>query len=500
MFLRLIPLSLVILMVSSTASALTATWDNGATGGNRGRWGTNGLRPRNWDPNQTPQSVDDVAIFAGAGNSSISFEQNLAVGEIRFDSNNLGYSITGSRTLTFDVSSGSARLGVEATDTQAHTLGMSISLADDLVIDNLGSGSLTISGGIAGSAYGLTLEGTGNTILTGASSTYGGGTTLSGGTLSLGASDLLPDNGSLAIRSGTLDIGSHTDTVGALSVHSGSLLGSGSLSVESISFPEGNVDVDVDIQFSNPSAELVLTESANQVVTLRRPITHTGATRVQAGRLELRGNSSIRNSPRIQIDAGATLDVTQTNTGLLDLANGQVLGGSGRVLGDVRVVRGAQLSPGNSPGTLTTGNLEWESGGSLLIEFDDAAGTQGVGWDLIDVDGLLSISAIAGDEFVIDLASLLPSTNTPGDAANFPAAGEWTIAQTTLGISGFSADAFSLDTSGFTNSHDPSAFSLTVNGNDLVLTYGVIPEPGTGVMLGIGLSLLARRARDDERS
>ena len=116
------------------------------------------------------------------------------------------------------------------------------------------------------------------------------------------------------------------------------------------------------------------------------------------------------------------------------------------------------------------------------------------------MDGLLSISAIAGDEFVIDLASLLPSTNTPGDAANFPAAGEWTIAQTTLGISGFSADAFSLDTSGFTNSHDPSAFSLTVNGNDLVLTYGVIPEPGTGVMLGIGLSLLARRARDDERS
>ncbi|MFP6564007.1 MAG: PEP-CTERM sorting domain-containing protein, partial [Myxococcota bacterium] len=202
------------------------------------------------------------------------------------------------------------------------------------------------------------------------------------------------------------------------------------------------------------------------------------------------------NSDFIVIDSGAELDVSESG---LTLASGQMLGGSGRVIGDLTVASGSTLAPGNSPGTLSTGSQTWESGGALNIELDNATGVAGTNWDLLDISGVLSITATSGDPFQIALSTLLEGTNTPGDMSNFDASSTyiWTIATTTGGITGFSQDAFSIDDSGFTNSlvgdFSIPAFSLRVLENDLLLYY--TPEPGTAVLLTMGLGSLGLRRR-----
>jgi len=484
------------LVLNAPAFADTATWDNGAPGGNKNKWATNGQRPNNWDTNQTPQNPDDIAIFAGAGNSAISLLQNLSVGEVRFDSSSVGYNISGSSTLTLDVTSGTAGISLLSGNTASHELGMDLSLADDLVIDHQGAGVLTLSGAIGG-ASSIDLQGVGSTILQSTSNSYSGTTSILGGILGLGADNVLPDASDVVIDGGTLDVGTHSDTIGALSLHSGNLTGTGSLAVTSLSLNGGSSDIDVSISVTTPSSGMTLDTSPTDVVTIRKPVTFGGATRIGKGKLELRGNGAIRNSPRLEVSSGAFLDAANTASGGITLESGQVLAGTGTVLGSVTVASGSQVAPGNSPGILTTGDQIWEGGGTLLLEMDDAAGTAGFGWDLLDVVGTLSITATALDPFQIDLASLLQGTDTPGDASNFPGPGSWVIVQTTGGISGFSADAFDLDTSAFSNAHTPSLFSLATAGNNLVLSYAVVPEPGSGILLTLAtLALCARRAPD----
>jgi autotransporter-associated beta strand protein len=486
--------TLLVGVLGQSAFATTATWDNGAPGGNKNKWASNGQRPNNWNPNQTPNAADDVAIFAGDGNSGISLEENLSVGEIRFDSTNVGYVISGSNTLTFDVTSGSAALNVLSTNSASHELGMNMTLADDLVIDHQGTGVLTLSGAISGVGRNVTLQGSGSVVLMSASNSFDGTTTVTGGTLNLGADNVLADGSDMVINGGTFNVATHSDTINALTLQAGNLSGTGSLTVSSLSLAGGSSDIDVSISFSSPATDLTLDNASTDVVTIRKPMNHSGATRIRQGRMELRGNGAIRNSPNIDIAAGAFLDVSNAAGGGITLESGQVLGGSGTVLGSLTVASGSQLSPGNSPGTLTTGDEIWEGGGSLLLEMDDAAGVAGIGWDLLDIVGTLSITADLLSPFEIDLTSLLEGTDTPGDASNFPGLGSWTIVQTTGGITGFSTDSFTIDTSAFTNTHFPTSFGLQQVGNNLVLSY-VVPEPGTGVLVALGMVMLGLRPK-----
>lgn len=161
---------------------------------------------------------------------------------------------------------------------------------------------------------------------------------------------------------------------------------------------------------------------------------------------------------------------------------------------------GSTLSPGHSPGTMFAGSAVWAGGANFLFEINDATGTAGSdpGWDLLDVSGSLTITASAGNEFTLDVDSLL-LTNSPGDAANFNQANNysWTFASAAGGIVGFSPLAFLLDLSGFTNLYT-GVFSVAQAGNSLNLVYtptGVVPEPGTLVIWSVlGLGLLGARA------
>ena len=174
-----------------------------------------------------------------------------------------------------------------------------------------------------------------------------------------------------------------------------------------------------------------------------------------------------------------------------ELANGQTLSGAGTVSGDMTIASGSVLSPGNSPGTLSTGSQTWNDGGSYLWEINasnDAGGTQGAdpGWDWLDITGSLDLSSLTAGGFTIDIDSLT-SGNIAGDAVGFDTwtkgnPGDvdysFTIATASSGITGFDADNFTLDSSGFSNA--PSwDWQIVLSGSDLVLEAYAVPEPSS---------------------
>lgn len=252
---------------------------------------------------------------------------------------------------------------------------------------------------------------------------------------------------------------------------------------------------------NSASKTLGVTKSGSGRWILSGTNTYTGATTITAGTLVLStaGTNNIASSTTITVQSEAHLDVTGVSSGFT-LASGQTIGGGGTVVGNLTVATASTLSPGNSPGTLTqTGNQTWLDGGNYNWQVYDAAGLAGSGYDTIVITGLLDLSNLTAETgFNINLWSLSaigPDVN--GNAMNFSETSQsWTLVSTTGGITGFDSTDFSINTSavngtgGFSNSF-AGTFSVSVSGNDLLLNYTVVPEPGTTALLVAGFSLFA---------
>jgi fibronectin-binding autotransporter adhesin len=210
-----------------------------------------------------------------------------------------------------------------------------------------------------------------------------------------------------------------------------------------------------------------LTKAGLGTLALNQANFYTGPTTVTAGTLQLNGDNSLATGP-VTVQAGGTL------------------AGTGTVGGETTLSADATLAPGASPGTLSfTGGMTWASGANYNWQLLDAAGTAGSGWDLAAIGGSLAITATAADPVAINLWTLSatgPDVNGP--AANFSstAAGSWTIATAAGGITGFSADAFTVvtapanGTAGFANDVGSGSFSVAQAGNTLNLVF----TPGSG--------------------
>lgn len=322
------------------------------------------------------------------------------------------------------------------------------------------SGTANFTGTLTGSG-GLTMSGTG-TLTLGNANTFAGNTSVSSGTLRLGAAGALPSGTPVAVASGaTLDLNGHAAAVGRLE-------GAGTI--------------------SNGGAQLTVTQTGNSTfsgalggtggliksgggtLTLTGTNTFSGATAINGGRLVLNGSAA---NSAFTVNAGGTLS------------------GSGTV-GTLTIASGGILSPGNSPGILSAGATTFAAGGSLVFELNSATGSAGTNWDLLSISGALNIAATSGNTFTLSLTSLTLG-NVAGQAANFdPAANySFTFARATT-ITGFAANAFTVDTSAFQNAFG-GVWSVNQSGGDLTLNYtgmSVVPEPSTyalwagGAMLG----------------
>ena len=174
------------------------------------------------------------------------------------------------------------------------------------------------------------------------------------------------------------------------------------------------------------------------------------------------------------VSAG-TLTVTDTSlaTSAVTVNSGGVIQGSGTV-GDLTLQSGGTVAPGASPGQLNAGTTVWEGGGIYEWQVNDATGTAGgnPGWDLLNTTGPLNVTATSGSKFTIKVVSL--SGSSAGECGNFnnKQTYSWRIATASGGVSGFAADKFTLDTTGFANSRGAvGAFSLGQSGNDIYLNF-----------------------------
>jgi hypothetical protein len=209
---------------------------------------------------------------------------------------------------------------------------------------------------------------------------------------------------------------------------------------------------------------------------------------------------------------GGLLVNNGTIDSLVNINYGSLAKGAGNYAGGYNITTGGNFLPGNSPGTVQSGNATWQAGGQYTFQLDNAAGTAGTSWGLNQVNGKLTLSAGSTPASLFTLAiQSLKSDDTPGNAANFDPTQSysWTFVTTTQGIVGFDPSAFSLDTTGFTNPLDGGSFSLleTGNGDNLSLLFvpatAAVPEGSTllsaGLMLLTGGLLLTRHRNNQLR-
>ncbi len=243
-----------------------------------------------------------------------------------------------------------------------------IALQRDTRISVDSGGSFTLTGVISG-AGGIVKEDTGTLILSGNSAnTYAGVTTVNEGRLHLnkaGVNVAVP--GALIIGDGTG--GANADVVQCLSVNELGALsavtvnGSGQFIAGQEEFGSlagsGNVSVSGSL---NPGAD-------NTSTTFSGVISGTGAINKRGtGTLTLSGNNTL--SGGMGITAGTLFVNGQQPAAFVLIQPAGTLGGSGRVGSLSSFAGGATVSPGASPGRLSSGNVNFGAGTIFRVELD----------------------------------------------------------------------------------------------------------------------------------
>jgi autotransporter-associated beta strand protein len=167
---------------------------------------------------------------------------------------------------------------------------------------------------------------------------------------------------------------------------------------------------------------------------------------------------------------GGTLLITGSlgNTATTVAATG-TLGGTGSIAGSVS--NSGTLAPGsNGIGNLTVNNaLTLAPGSKVAWDIGNWTGAAGTGWDKLTANSL-NLTATSANRITVKLTGV-SLTNFSETNRSF------VIVQTTSGITGFSADKFTIDASGLTL--PKGTWAVQQSGNNLVLAYTAQVNPDT---------------------
>lgn len=221
-----------------------------------------------------------------------------------------------------------------------------------------------------------------------------------------------------------------------------------------------------------------IVKSGSATLTLAGANTYAGETIVNEGNLLLSGSL----------------------TGGLSVSNGAVFSGSGTV-GGAATIAGTH-NPGNSPGIQTfASDLTYHTGASVNWELNDNTSTQGdptAVFDQVVVGGTLDFAgptslalSFNGAGSTVDWSNAFWLSNQSWKIYDTAAvSGFGNLSLTSANWADASGDLFDTVLAG-------SSFSLSVVGTDVYLDYAAIPEPSTyAALLGLaGLALVAWRRR-----
>ena len=197
--------------------------------------------------------------------------------------------------------------------------------------------TVTLAGSVSTLITGMTTVNSGALVLnrtSAANAIYTGGLTINtGGTARYGSSagtDNIADTAAVTISGGILDINSKSDTVGAVTLNSGSITGTtGTLTGASYAVKDGSISAKL-------GGAVTLTKSTDGTVKLSGANTYTGATSVTGGNLIVTSASGLGTgaAANVSVASGAALNYAAAAKadlaigGTLTLVGGTTIGSS----------------------------------------------------------------------------------------------------------------------------------------------------------------------------
>ena len=380
------------------------------------------------------------AGVASVANTNGAFGNNSAITLANIASTTLD--ITGFNTQIGSLTGGGVTGGNVTLGAAALTIG-----------GNTNASNTSFGGIISGIGGSVIKAGTGTQTFTGANA-YTGATAVNAGTLTLSGSGTVGTGASLTMGGGALDLGTTSQTVGAVSITaaaaSGNTIQTGSLTGTSYaaSNTTGNAIVTTNL-LANGAAGL--TKTGAGTLTLSGANTYTGETAVNVGTVAA-GFSSALGSGSLSIASAATLS---SSSNILNVGSITLSGGANIVLGAI----------GN---TITSTGVVGISGTSNLLTINGATST-----------AIQTYTLVSGTSLAASGISL-----TGGAVGNQTIAlgGNATVGRTTYNF--FSTvTALQLDVTG-------GAFNLTWNGgNSIPANYNWNTTDANWLKDGVGSNI-----------
>jgi fibronectin-binding autotransporter adhesin len=387
---------------------------------------------------------------------------------------------------------------------------------------SIASGTLTVGNGIATGGFYVGGKGSGTATVNGGLLSVAANKDVSlGAFLQYGNSN---GNGTLNVASGTMRVGGAGNFyVGYAQTNptaSGTFAGTGTINLtggvletgraivtatSSLATGTGTINFNGGtLRASGSSGDLLRVTTANVLnggavidtntfdVTVAQRLLNGGSgglTKLGAGTLTLTGSSTYIGPTTVSAGKLAVNGVL--GSGSLSVAAAAWLAGSGTIGGPV-VVSGT-LSPGNSPGLLTTQSLDLQASSVTLMEI--AGSTRGTTYDGVDI--ATSSGLTYGGSLELTFSSQFPD-NTTLDLFNFGGSPAGTFASVTA--TGTYGSLTFVKTAGvWTAQSGTQTLSFTESTGNVI----VVPEPTTAALGGvsvIGLCLWAARRRLSGRS